>query len=43
MRRRIKLDPTAEEAAQAIFGAARAKSPPDPHRRRFNRPDEDEQ
>ena len=36
--RRIKLDGTPEEVAQAMFAAARAKNPPDPQRRRFNRP-----
>ena len=39
----IKLDATPEEAAQAMFAPAKAKNPPDPKRRIYNRPDEDEQ
>ena len=39
--RRIKLDATPEEVAQAMFAAARAKNPPDPSIRRFNKPEED--
>ena len=39
--RRIKLDATPEEVAQAMFAAARAKNPPDPSIRRFNKPEEE--
>ena len=31
--RRIKLDATPEEVAQAMFAAAKAENPPDPKRR----------
>lgn len=41
--RRIKLDATPEEVAQAMFRAAKAKNPPDPQRRRFNRPETEEE
>lgn len=40
--RRIKLDAPPEEVAQAMFAAARAKNPPDPPIRRFNKPEEEE-
>ena len=40
--RRIKLDATPEEVAQAMFAAARKKNPPDPSIRLFNKPEEEE-
>lgn len=40
---RIKLDATAEVAAEAIFAAARAENPPDPKRRIYNKPEDEEE
>ena len=40
--RRIKLDATPEEVAQAMFAAAKAENPPDPKRRIYNRPEDEE-
>ena len=41
--RRIKLDATPEEVAQAMFAAAKAENPPDPSIRLFNKPEEEEE
>ena len=41
--RRIKLDATPEEVAQAMFAAAKAENPPDPSIRRYNKPEEEEE
>ena len=40
--RRIKLDATPAEVAQAMFAAARKANPPDPSIRRFNKPEDGE-